>query len=194
MRRRLRRSLWPRGRLSGCPVGDPLTDSPRPVLISGGSCTALPVSDLCGPSSNRAPPGKLLAAAKIARELFDPRLSRLDVRVVGAEDPLLVGQQRGEQLQCAAGVPGLPGPGGDVAAGGQGVGVVGAEDPLLVGQQRGGQVQCAAGVPGPPGPGGDVAAGGQGVGWSGPRTRCRSGSSAVNNSSAPRASPACPVQ
>ena len=125
--------------------------------------------------------------------------------VVGAEDPLLVGQQRGEQRQraaaspacpvqaamllrvvrvsgwsgprtrsrsgssavinssAAAAVPGLPGPVGDVVAGGQGVGVVGAEDPLLVGQQRGEQLQCAAGVPGLPGPAGDVAAGGQGA-------------------------------
>ena len=33
MSRRLRRSLWPRGRLSGCPVRDPLTDIPARCLL-----------------------------------------------------------------------------------------------------------------------------------------------------------------
>ena len=43
----------------------------------------------------------------------------------------------------------LSGPGGDVVAGGQGVGVVGAEDPLLVGQQLPGQAQRLPRIPAP---------------------------------------------
>jgi hypothetical protein len=48
-------------------------------------------------------------------EYFNPPLSRKNVGVAGPEDPLLVGQQL-EQLQRPPGVPGLAGPGGDVAA------------------------------------------------------------------------------
>ena len=97
MRRRLRRSLWPRGRLSGCPVGSRTGQSPsgayqQRILYRS---SFRPVPSLLEQGAAR----ELLAVAKIAREQFDPRLSHLDVGVVGAEDPLLVGQQRGGQAQ-----------------------------------------------------------------------------------------------
>ena len=58
------------------------------------------------------------------------------VGVVGAQDPLPVGQQRPVGGQGTQVVPGLAQLVSDLVAGGQGVGVVGAQDPLLVGQQR----------------------------------------------------------
>ena len=72
--------------------------------------------------------------------------------MVGAEDPLPVGQQRGEQFQRGAGVPGPSGPERDVVAGVESAAVVRAEHPLPVGQQGGAQLQGGAGAPGPPGP------------------------------------------
>lgn len=48
------------------------------MLISGGSGTALPQTCAIPPRTGlRSARGELLAAAKIARELFDPRLSRV---------------------------------------------------------------------------------------------------------------------
>ena len=59
---------------------------------------------------------------------------------------------------------GLPGPVGEVVAGGQGVGVLGAQDPFVDGQQGGELVAGPGRIPGLPGPVGEVGAGGQGVG------------------------------
>ena len=42
------------------------------------------------------------------------------LRVLGAQDPLIDGQQRGELVAGPGRIPRLPGPGGEVAAGGQG--------------------------------------------------------------------------
>ena len=81
------------------------------------------------------------------------------VRVVGAEHPLPVRQERLEQPQRLGGVAGLAGPVGDVVAGGERVRVVGAEHPLQVRQERLEQPQRLGGVAGLAGPVGDVAAG-----------------------------------
>ncbi len=65
------------------------------------------------------------------------------VRVFGAKDPLVYGQQRGEQAPRRSQLPRLPGPVGQVVPGGQGVRVlwaedlVGSENPLACEQQRG---------------------------------------------------------
>jgi hypothetical protein len=63
------------------------------------------------------------------------------------EDPFLVGQQLLEQPQRLCPMPALPGPEGDVAAGGQGVWVVRAKDPLSVGQQLTEQPLCLRRMP-----------------------------------------------
>jgi len=54
--------------------------------------------------------------------------------MLGAQDPLLNGQQRGVLVAGRGRIPRLPGPAGQVGAGGQGFGVLGAEDPLADGQ------------------------------------------------------------
>ena len=54
-----------------------------------------------------------------------------------AENPLLDGRQRGELVAGPGCVPRLPGPAGEVAAGGQGVRVLRAEDLLEYRQLRG---------------------------------------------------------
>jgi hypothetical protein len=89
------------------------------------------------------------------------------VRVSGAQDGLLVGQQLPGQVQRRGGVPALAGPVCDVGAGGQSVGVAGALHGFLVGQQLPGQVQRRGGVPAVAGPVRDVGAGGQRVGVEG---------------------------
>ena len=103
--------------------------------------------------------------------------------MVGAEDPLSVGEQPGEQLDGLLDpVPACPGPGGEVVAGGQGVGVVGAEDPLLVGEQPGERsIGLVDRVPASPGQAARLLRVARVSGWSGPRTRCRSASSPVNS-------------
>ncbi len=80
-----------------------------------------------------------------------------------AEDPLADGQQRGELVAGPGRVPRLPGPAGEVGAGGQGIRVLRAEDPLAHGQQRGELVPGRGRVPRLPGPAGQAGAGDQGV-------------------------------
>jgi len=58
-------------------------------------------------------------------------------RVLGAQHPLLDGQQRGVLVADAGRVPGMPGQTGEVGAGGQVFRVLGAQHPLADGQQRG---------------------------------------------------------
>ena len=96
----------------------------------------------------------------------EARLARA-VRVSGCSAPetrSTDGQQRGVLVAGPGRIPRLPGPGGEVGAGGQGVGVLGAGDPLADGQQRGVLVAGPGRIPRLPGPGGEVGAGGQGVG------------------------------
>jgi hypothetical protein len=59
-----------------------------------------------------------------------------------AQHPLADGQQCGELVAGPGRIPRLPGPAGEIVAGGQGVRVLGAEDPLLNGQQRGAGRVC----------------------------------------------------
>ena len=67
-----------------------------------------------------------------------------------AEHAQLLGDQGLERGCGSGGIPGLPPPEGEVAAGGQGEGVVGAEHPQLVGEQ-GLESGCgAAGIPASP--------------------------------------------
>ena len=86
------------------------------------------------------------------------------VGVVGAQDPLAVGEGLLEQRDRLVQPPRRPVGAGEVVAGGQGVGVVGAQDPLAVGEglleQRDRLVQPPADSVGA----GEVVAGGQGVG------------------------------
>jgi hypothetical protein len=74
--------------------------------------------------------------------------------VVGPEDPLTVGEQRGEQVLGSSRVTGFPGPAGE---GGEGVGVVGPEDPLTVREQCGEQIPGTNRITGFPGPDGHAA-------------------------------------
>ena len=83
--------------------------------------------------------------------------------MLGAQDPLADGQQRGELVAGPGRIPRRPGPAGEVVAGGQGVRVLGAQHPLLDGQQRGELVAGPGRIPRLPGPDGEAGAGGQGV-------------------------------
>ena len=83
--------------------------------------------------------------------------------MLGAQDPLADGQQGGELVAGPGRIPRLPGPEGEVGAGGQGVGVLGAQDPLVDGQQGGELVAGPGRIPRLPGPAGEVGAGRQGV-------------------------------
>ena len=80
-----------------------------------------------------------------------------------AQDPLLHGQQRSEQISAGGQVPRLPGPAGELAAGTQGVRMLRAEDPLVDGQQRGEQVAGGGRITRHPCRAGEVTAGGQEV-------------------------------
>ena len=84
--------------------------------------------------------------------------------MLGAGDPLADRQQRGELVPGPGRIPRLPGPAGQVGAGGQRVGVLGAGDPLADRQQRGELVPGPGRIPRLPGPGGQVVAGGERVG------------------------------
>jgi hypothetical protein len=84
--------------------------------------------------------------------------------MVGAEHPLACSKHLPEQPQRLVGVAGPPGPGGDLVAGGEGVGVVGAKHPLPDDQHLPEQPQRLAGVTGLPGQDGDIVAGDEGVG------------------------------
>jgi hypothetical protein len=72
------------------------------------------------------------------------------VRVLRAEDPLVQGQQLGEQIPGGGGIPCLPGPVGEAGAGVQGTRVLRAEDPLADGQQRGELVTGPGRIPASP--------------------------------------------
>ena len=72
------------------------------------------------------------------------------VRVLGAQDPLVDGQQDGELVAGLGRVPRLPGPAGELVAGDQGVAVLGAGDPLADGQQGGVLVAGPGRVPASP--------------------------------------------
>jgi len=76
--------------------------------------------------------------------------------VIGAQDPLLDGQQGSEPLPAPSRIPRRPGPVGEQAAGGQGVGVLGAQDLLVDGQQGGILVAGYGRIPRLPGPAGEV--------------------------------------
>src|SRR6266496_4133018 len=110
-------------------------------------------------------------------ELLDMAPSGQGVRMVGAEDPLLLGQQLLVKTQRVRRIPALAGPVGDVATGGQGARILGAEDPLKVGQQLLIQAQRLRGVSALAGPASDVVRVVRVSGWSVPRTRSWSGSS-----------------
>ena len=66
-------------------------------------------------------------AASPASPVQGARLARAaqGVRVLGAQHPLADGQQRGELVAGPGRIPRLPGPVGQVAAGGQGARVLG---------------------------------------------------------------------
>ena len=70
--------------------------------------------------------------------------------MLGAEDPLEDGQQLGELVPGRGRVPRLPGPAGEVGAGGQGVRVLGAEDPLAYRQQAANWSRAPAASPASP--------------------------------------------
>ena len=113
--------------------------------------------------------------------------------MLGAEDPLHHGQQRGVLIASPGWIPRLPGPAGEVAAGDQGFGVLGAGDPLAAAAAR----RTGPGPrpdPPPPGPAGEVPRAVRVSGCSAPETRSRTGSSAAYWSRAAAGSPACPVQ
>jgi hypothetical protein len=76
--------------------------------------------------------------------------------VLGALDPLADGQQGGELIPCPGRIPRLPGPAGELVAGGQGVRVLGALDPLADGQQGGALVAGPGRIPRLPGPAGEL--------------------------------------
>jgi hypothetical protein len=57
-----------------------------------------------------------------------------------AEDPVIHGQQPGERVPGGGRIPRMPGPAGQVGAGGQGARVLRAEDPVIHGQQPGERV------------------------------------------------------
>jgi hypothetical protein len=81
--------------------------------------------------------------------------------MIGAEHPVLVGEQFLVQTQSFASVAGLPLPVGDVVTGAQRVWVIGAERLVLVGEQFLEQAQSFAHVAALPGPAGDVVTGPQ---------------------------------
>ena len=68
--------------------------------------------------------------------------------MLGPQDFLQYGQQRGELTPRSCRIPRLPRAGGEVGAGGQSVRVLGAENPLEDGQQRGELVAGSGRVPG----------------------------------------------
>ena len=78
---------------------------------------------------SRAPAASPASPVQRARLARAARVSR----VLRAEDPLYDRQQRGELVPGPGRIPRLPGPLGEVGAGGQGVGVLRAEDPLATG-------------------------------------------------------------
>ena len=78
--------------------------------------------------------------------------------MLGALDPFADGQQGGELIPGPGCIPGLPGPAGEVVAGGEGVGVLGAQDPLADGQQGGVPVAGPGRIPRLPGPAGELVA------------------------------------
>ena len=84
--------------------------------------------------------------------------------MLGAQDPFADGQQGGELVAGPGRIPRLPGPGGEVAAGRQGVRVLGAQDPFADGQQGGELVPGPGRIPRLPGPDGEFMADDQGVG------------------------------
>ena len=104
------------------------------------------------------------ASPGVAREVGQVVAVDQGVGVLGAEDALGYGQQRGELVPGGGRVPRLPGPVGQAGAGGQGVGVLGAEDALGYGQQRGELVPGGGRVPRLPGRVGEFAPRGQGAG------------------------------
>ena len=83
--------------------------------------------------------------------------------MLGALDPLADGQQGGELVAGPGRIPRLPGPVGELVAGGQGVGVLGALDPLADGQQGGELVAGPGRIPRIPGPAGEFVTGAQGA-------------------------------
>ena len=87
-------------------------------------------------------------------------------RVSGCSGPRTrsrTGSSAANWSRAAAAIARLPGPAGEVGAGGQGVRVLRAEDPLEHGQQRGELVPGPGRIPRLPGPAGEVGAGDQGV-------------------------------
>ena len=84
--------------------------------------------------------------------------------MLGAEDALGYGQQRGELVPGGGRIPRLPDPVGQAGAGGQGIGVLGAEDALGDGQQRGELVPGGGRVSRLPDRVGEFAPRGQGAG------------------------------
>jgi hypothetical protein len=78
----------------------------------------------------------------------------------GAQDPLTHGERGGVLVAGPGHVPRLPGPVGEVAAGGQGVGVFGVQDPLADGEQGGVLAAGSGWVPGLPGPPGQASSSG----------------------------------
>src|SRR5438034_9112343 len=85
-------------------------------------------------------PESVLAASSGAARLFGPvgdgAADGQGVGMLGAEDPLGGGQQRGVLVARPGRIPRLPGEGCEVGAGVQGVRVLGAHDPLADGQQQ----------------------------------------------------------
>ena len=114
--------------------------------------------------------------------------------MLGTLDPLADGQQGGELVAGPGRIPRLPGPAGELVAGGQGVRVLGALDPLADGQQGGTLVAGPGRIPRLPGPAGELVAGGQGIRVLGAQDPLADGQQGGNWSRAPAASPASPVQ
>ncbi len=83
--------------------------------------------------------------------------------MLGAQDPLADGQQRGELVAGPGHIPRTPGPAGEVVAEVQGVRVLGAQHPLEEGQQGGVLVAGPGRIPRHPSPGGEAGASSQGV-------------------------------